>query len=340
MWERAQEAGATIFPLKVPLLKKGAKGASDVVKLAGSLLGARRPLAAAVRDFAPDVIHVNGGRVLLQVIFAANGRPLIFHLHSAYDHLGTRLLVRLALRFSAVKLVLAPSDFMANWASVGLGGDSARIRMVHNWVDDEFFEARARNLAHELGWPSDKPVVGVVGRITPEKGQQLATEAALLLRDAGTKFGLLIAGPIDTAAGGQSYFSRMKAAAAPMDEDFRYLGPVDEVAPLLAGLSVALVLSVFEESFGLAAAEAMAAGIPVVVSPNGALPEVVGDAGVVTKECTAEAFAAAMAGLLADPSRCKALARAARKRASVFFSYTKQTDNILAILEEVASGER
>jgi glycosyltransferase involved in cell wall biosynthesis len=84
----------------------------------------------------------------------------------------------------------------------------------------------------------------------------------------------------------------------------------------------------------------MAAGTPVVVSPNGALPEVVGDAGVITRECTAEAFAATIADLLADASRCKALARAGKKRASVFYSYTKQTDKILAILEEVASGER
>ena len=81
----------------------------------------------------------------------------------------------------------------------------------------------------------------------------------------------------------------------------------------------------------------MAVGTPVLVSLNGALPEVVGDAGVVAEASTAEALARSLSDLLTDRSRRGQLERAGKERASAFFSYAKQADTILEIMEEVAS---
>ena len=80
-----------------------------------------------------------------------------------------------------------------------------------------------------------------------------------------------------------------------------------------AEATVAVVPSIYE-GFGLPAGEAMACGVPVVSTDGGALPEVVGDAGVIVPAKNAEALAAGIAGLLEDKAHREALGRAGRER--------------------------
>ncbi|WP_419827118.1 glycosyltransferase family 4 protein [Sphingomonas sp.] len=93
--------------------------------------------------------------------------------------------------------------------------------------------------------------------------------------------------------------------------------PDDELAALFASATLCVTPSLYE-GFGLPAAEAMACGAPVVVSDGGALPEVVGDAGLVVPRGDAGALARAIAELLADPARRGAMAAASLARARLF----------------------
>ena len=87
-----------------------------------------------------------------------------------------------------------------------------------------------------------------------------------------------------------------------------------ELAALFASATVAVTPSLYE-GFGLPAAEAMACGAPVVVTDGGALPEVVGEAGVVVPAGDTPALAAAVAALLDDPARRARLSAAGLVRA-------------------------
>lgn len=87
-----------------------------------------------------------------------------------------------------------------------------------------------------------------------------------------------------------------------------------ELAALFASATVAVTPSLYE-GFGLPAAEAMACGAPVVVTDGGALPEVVGEAGVVVPAGDAPALADALAALLDDPVRRARLSAAGLARA-------------------------
>ena len=80
-----------------------------------------------------------------------------------------------------------------------------------------------------------------------------------------------------------------------------------------AQAAIAVVPSVYE-GFGLPAGEAMACGVPVVSTDGGALPEVVGDAGLIVPTKDAEALAAAIGMLLRDPQQ-RELARPTRPAA-------------------------
>jgi len=103
----------------------------------------------------------------------------------------------------------------------------------------------------------------VVSRLSPEKGVDVAVDACRL---AGIP--LVVAGD-----GPEAGALRVRAGEGAV----RFLGSVDEqaLAGLRAGAAIALVPSRSAETFGLAAAEAMAAGVPVVGSDVGALPELI-----------------------------------------------------------------
>jgi glycosyltransferase involved in cell wall biosynthesis len=117
------------------------------------------------------------------------------------------------------------------------------------------------------GEPSRKPGAGpyalVVSRLAPEKGIDVAIEAC---RRIGMP--LVVAGE-----GPEREALRARAGAT----DVRIAGRVEEqeLARLRAGAAIAVVPSRSAETFGLAAAEAMAAGVPVAASRVGALPELV-----------------------------------------------------------------
>jgi glycosyltransferase involved in cell wall biosynthesis len=135
--------------------------------------------------------------------------------------------------------------------------------------------------------PRSKSYALVVARLAPEKGVDVAIDAC---RMAGIT--LVIAGD-----GPERAALRARAAGA----DVRFVGRVAdaELAALRAGASIALAPSRSAETFALAAAEAMAAGLPVVASDVGALPELVEPEGLVPPGDVA-ALAQAIARLAGD----------------------------------------
>ena len=135
-------------------------------------------------------------------------------------------------------------------------------------------QARRRTAAEPAhggprGGGASRPYALVVSRLAAEKGVEVAIEAC---RMAG--IALVVAGE-----GPQAGELRRRAG----DGDVRFLGRVDdaELARLRAGSALALAPSRSAETFALAAAEAMAAGVPVAASRLGALPELVGEEGLV-----------------------------------------------------------
>jgi glycosyltransferase involved in cell wall biosynthesis len=139
----------------------------------------------------------------------------------------------------------------------------------------------------------------VASRLAPEKGVKTAIAAC---RIAGL--------PLVVAGDGPE---RPLLAAQAMSSDVRFVGQVDaaRLAELRHGATVALVPSHSAETFGLAAAEAMAAGLPVVASAVGALPEVVHAGGLVPPG-DAEAMARAIARVSADEGAARAAIERAR----------------------------
>ncbi|MEM6300298.1 MAG: glycosyltransferase family 4 protein [Pseudomonadota bacterium] len=94
----------------------------------------------------------------------------------------------------------------------------------------------------------------------------------------------------------------------------------EELVSLYSQATIAVIPSIYE-GFGLPAGEAMACAVPVVSTNGGALPEIVGDAGVIVPTANAEALTSALSRLLKDQSERARLANAGRQRILENFSW-------------------
>jgi glycosyltransferase involved in cell wall biosynthesis len=169
--------------------------------------------------------------------------------------------------------------------------------------------ARVDVVGHVVGPFAAAPAGGdrhalIASRLAPEKGIETAIAAC---RAAGLP--LVIAGDGPERA-------RLEGLAG--GADVRFAGRVGaaELAALRADAGVALVPSRSAETFGLAAAEAMAAGVPVVASRIGALPELLADDGALVPAGDAAALAVAARARFADAAASQRGLRRVREVAS------------------------
>jgi glycosyltransferase involved in cell wall biosynthesis len=84
----------------------------------------------------------------------------------------------------------------------------------------------------------------------------------------------------------------------------------------------------------------MACGVPVISTTGGALPEVVGDAGVLVRPADSEALAQAIGNLLSNPERARELGAAGYRRVQKHFTWEKAAEKTVEAYREVINGHR
>ncbi|MBW1836363.1 MAG: glycosyltransferase family 4 protein [Deltaproteobacteria bacterium] len=121
-----------------------------------------------------------------------------------------------------------------------------------------------------------------------------------------------------------------------IENSVTFTGPIDnqEFVTQYAQATVAVVPSVYE-GFGLPAGEAMACGVPVICTTGGALPEVVGDAGILVPPADHEALAKAITILLDNPDRAKYYGQAGYNRVQTHFTWEKAVEKTVKAYREV-----
>jgi len=168
--------------------------------------------------------------------------------------------------------------------------------------------------------------IGVIGRINRWKGQGVLIEAAEhLLSDARLQpFEIVIAG--DAPPGQPQWQCKLfdRVARSPLADRVRLAGFVADIPALLATLDILVVPSTEPEPFGLVALEAMTAGVPVIASRTGGLPEVLGEgpaaAGLLVPPGDVKALANALGRLLRDAAQRARFGAAGRVRSQREFS--------------------
>ena len=190
-------------------------------------------------------------------------------------------------------------------------------RVIYEGVDLDVFRpdaerGRAFRARHGLG---DRPFLFAAGALEWEKRYDWMLDALARLRPGA---------PLLVIRGDGSQEAVVRARAEQLGVSIRLLGflPAEELAAAY-NAATCFVHTCPVETFGLTVAEAMACGRPVVAVASGALPEVVGGAGVLAPPDDPAAFARALSDLLVDPARAAALGEAARRRALDAFSMAR-----------------
>lgn len=200
-----------------------------------------------------------------------------------------------------------------------------RIRVTPDGVDARFFEARAPEGPRA-------PYLLAVGAIEPRKNLPVLLDALRLLRREGRDVQLRIAGRMGW---------NQSLPLGDLEPHVRLLGPVpDDDLPALYAGAACFVLPSLYEGFGLALAEAMAAGVPAVASAVPALREVGGETVRYADPHDPASFAEAIRSALDDREGSQLRAAAARGRARRFRWESCAEATLAAYREALAAGRR
>jgi len=309
-------------------------------------LGGVAVLRRLFRELRPDVLHFHTSRAHVLGAFAALGLGIPARVVTRrMDYPLRRDPVVRFLYGRAVDRVVAISEAVRREV-LRLGIPGERVVLIPSGVEVERFaplrerDAAARKAARAaLGIPADdRPVAGTAASLHRRKGHDVLLRAAARLAATGTACHLVIAGE-----------GPERDALRALADELGLLGdgPVrvhlaGQVSPaeMVLGALDLFVLASRKEGLGVAALEAMAAGLPVVASRVGGLAESVvdGETGLLVPPEDPEALATAMSALLRDPDRRARLGAAGARRVAERYSADAMAAANLALYRELLAG--
>ena len=268
-----------------------------------------RQVTEVLQRITPDIVHTHGYRSDLVAGRAARSQGLktvsTVHGFTGGDwknRLYEKLQSRSFRRFDAVVAVSRP--LVARLAGQGVPRD--RIHLIPNGWGGSAPALDREEARQILGIPADEFVVGWVGRLSREKGADVLLEALSM-----------ISGPTAVSILGEGRESdrlRVQADSLGISNRIRWHGTIPGANRLYRAFDV-FALSSRTEGTPIALFEAMAAGVPIVATAVGGVPDVVRDeeAQLVPGESPQE-LARAIVDLRDNPGRRKAIAEAAAAR--------------------------
>lgn len=334
----------------------------DVVVLTGSEAERARQYERILAERGIDVLNAHFSNVGVPIAERL-GIPSVVTLHNAYTWLGSSPLDEFRRIDGLVAGYVAVSQSVADFTMRRFAVDPGRIVVIRNGTELHPFEDRAVARA-ALGIPDDRVLLVQVGRIDPIKAQLALVAAMKRLVPQRPELLAWIVGGV----GGASYALRVQRAIARdgLAHAVVSTGERDDVPRILAAADLLVMPSVIE-GLSLAAVEAMAAGLPVVLTRTGdaewllgegrdsadALPGALIDGPAFAPHVDGDALnreldgdepahaaglAEAVAAVLADLPRMRERARARAAELAPLLSLDRQLDAHAELFEAVAAG--
>lgn len=301
----------------------------------------RRAVADLCRRVRPAVVHTHGYRpdVLDAAVARGAGIPVVTTVHGFTggdwkNRLYERLQCRAFRRFDAVVSVSQP--LKARLVRAGVRAD--RVHVVQNaFVPNAWRDARPaleRAAARRaLGLAPQAFVAGWVGRLSREKGADVVLDALGGIRDVPLVVALV-------GDGGARRQLEEQARRLDLNGRVRWCGAVPDAARLFAAFDV-FVLSSRTEGSPMVLFEAMAAGVPVIATSVGGVPETVSPReAVLVPPDQPEALATALRDVYRAPAAVRTLAERARERLTAFAAepWASRYDAIYQMAGQVAAA--
>jgi sugar transferase (PEP-CTERM/EpsH1 system associated) len=299
-------------------------------------------LMRIIREYKPDIVHSrNWGAIEAAPAGRFAGVPVVIHSEHGYelDMLSGlpihRRIIRRAV-YSMCDAVFTVSRDLQNYHGQQVWMSPERIRVIPNGVNICVFaphETVRRRARERFCFSPDTIVLGSVGRMVPIKGHETFLQAAEHLLESKIDVRLLLVG-----GGPELERHRSYAQASPsLKNRVTFVGPAEDVSELYQAMDI-FVLPSISEGLSNTLLEAMASGLPCVVTDVGGNPEVVvnGRGGFLFTPEDAAGLAQRLQDLIAQDDLRAEFAVAARRHAVTHFSLDRMLDDYANLYVELA----
>lgn len=338
------EIGGRLLELGIPTVALGMRRSGVRVPDPVRLLR----LALLMRAFRPDVVQTWLAHAdLLGGVAARLARVprVVWGIHnSTIDPVRTRRTTQWTVAACArlsrsIPDVIVSVSRAARDVHVAAGYDPSKFVLIPNGFDLGRYRpdpAAREEVRGELGIPADAVVVGLPARFDPQKDHANFVRAAARLAARRPSVRFVLCGQ-DTGAENAA-LARLLAEHG-VRQRFHLLGRRADMPRVLNALDVASLSSAFGEAFPLAIGEAMACGVPAVVTDLGDCAHLVGDTGRVVPPRDPAALAGAWEALVAlGPEGRRVLGLAARERVGTNFALPRVAERYAALYRMAAAG--
>jgi glycosyltransferase involved in cell wall biosynthesis len=293
-------------------------------------LPAARMIRKVLQDGRIDLVHANEAHAVSAAWMAGAHRrvPLVISRRVGYP-LGKNRIARA--RYQAATRIVANSKWVAEQAAAS-GAPAEKLRVVHEGVEiPSKFTLQQKYMARSRwGVSGDTPLLGCVGVLLPDKGQEWLIRALLVVRTDFPDCKLLLAGDGPCRP-------QLKALALELgiSDAVIFAGFVKDVENVYAALDVFLLPSLFE-ALNNSLLAAMAYEIPSIAFRLGALAEIIDNekSGLLVSGPDVPEIAAAVSRILKDRTFAGNLGQAGRNRVEQDFSAERMVEGMIVIYEE------
>ena len=281
-----------------------------------------------------DVLHVHWGKdilfVVLAKIFSRMKVKIVYTRHMALTRKKDDFYHRFIYRNIDIYHVITKELY--NDAVKYIPIDKSKIKLVYHGVPVVENTENCKSYLQESGLDENKFRLVIFGRIEKGKGQHLVVEAVKRIRDTGINIQLAIIGHIMD----QEYFNSLQSniKSYSLEENVLYLGFHNNPTSIMACFN-AVILATKCETFGLVLPEAMRAGVTVIGSNCGGVPEIIKheETGLLFKTENVDDLVVQLLKIVGDESYCYKLAKAGQKDADERFSEEKHFEKLIELFE-------
>lgn len=313
-------------------LDKGRIALFEAEKSPGNDLGLPVALVRLFRQWKPDIVHTHAWGTLCEGVAAARiaGVPSVVHgEHGTIQRRRRNLLVQRTFWRLTDRVLSVSSHHASELASV-VGFPESRITVLPNGVDNRRFHGARRgrqSVRDSMGFGGDDIAVGTVGRLVPVKNQRLLIDAFSRLPGPPSRRKLVVVGdgPLENAL-------RAHAENAGCADRVRFPGRRSDIPEVMAAMDI-FALPSLSEGMSNTILEAMSSRLPVIATAVGGNPELVVDGvtGMLVPTDDADAMARALAVLVQDAAKRKAMGDKGRERVLREFSLDAMVRNYQAL---------
>jgi glycosyltransferase involved in cell wall biosynthesis len=296
-----------------------------------------RHLRRKVVSSKPDLIHANSIRAGLVATAATLGlgTKVVWHLHDLLPRHPLSSFVRVFAFLSTRARMIAVSQAVANNFHGALFPLRKRVSVILNVVELEEFGSNQntrQQIREEFQLTEAELLIGIVGQLTPRKGQlELLRAFARALKEIPRAVLIIVGAPLFNRDDEYAQLLKETAAELGIAERVRMVGERRDVPAIMRALDLVVINSSIEP-FGLVALEAMGYGTPILAAVSGGIPELIehNKNGWLVPQGDEQVLAAAIVNLSRQPELRAQFAQQGKQHIAARFSVGRYMEELEA----------